>query len=201
MPDIRDAADAILLGFFLFGLVLTVATLLLGVADLGTHHADAHDGGPLHVGLGAVLVFLTWLGGAGYVARRAADLPLPVALAGAAILGVGVAYVVQRVAVKLNDPTGSVLNPEEYRLPGTIGRVSSAIRAGGIGEVVYEQGGARHVVGARATGNQALPQGAEIVILRVDRGIAIVEAFDPFWSLDDGRDAEPSRTVSDSQKE
>jgi membrane protein implicated in regulation of membrane protease activity len=201
MPDIRDAADAVLLGLFLFGLVLTVATLLLGVADLGAHHADAHDGGPLHVSLGAVLVFLTWLGGAGYIARRAADLPLPVALPAAAILGVGVAYVVQRIAVKLNDPTGSVLNPEEYRLPGTIGRVSSSIRAGGIGEVVYEQGGARHVVGARASEDQALPQGAEIVILRIDRGIATVEAFDPFWSLEHDRDAGSARAVSDSQKE
>jgi membrane protein implicated in regulation of membrane protease activity len=201
MPDIRDAADAILLGFFLFGLVLTVATLLLGVADLGAHHADAHDGGPLHVSLGAVLVFLTWLGGAGYVLRRAVELPMPVALPAAALLGVGVAFVVQRVAVKLNDPTGSVLNPEEYRLPGTIGRVSSAIRAGGIGEVVFEQGGARHAVGARASGNQALPQGAEIVILSVDRGIATVEAFDAFWNLENDRDAGPARGVSDSQKE
>jgi hypothetical protein len=93
-------------------------------------------------------------------------------------------------ARKLNNPAGSVLDPEQYRLPGTIGRVSSSIRAGGVGEVVYEQGGARHVVGARATGNQALPQGTEIVILSVERGIATVEAFDAFWSLDNGRDTE-----------
>ena len=73
MLEVRDAADAILLGLFLFGLLLSAATLLLGVADLGMHHGQADDGGLLPTSLGALLVFLSWLGGAGFVLRRAAD--------------------------------------------------------------------------------------------------------------------------------
>jgi membrane protein implicated in regulation of membrane protease activity len=192
MPEVRDAVDAVLLGLFLFGLLLTTASLLLGVADLGLHHAHAHDGGPLHASLGAVLVFLTWLGGVGFVLRRAAEWPLLAALPVAALLGVGVGVLVQRAIGKLSDPTGSVLEPEQYRLPGTLGRVSSSIRAGGTGEVVYEQGGVRHVVAARTSGDQELRRGMEVVVLSVDRGIAMVQVFDPFWTPDDAGDPEAS---------
>lgn len=198
MPEARDAADAVLLGLFFFGLLLTIATLLLGVAHLGLHHFDADgDGGnPLHASLGAILVFLSWLGGVGYVLRRFIELPLLVALPIAAVAGVGVAAALQRAIRKLSDPTGSVLDPEQYRLPGTLGRVSSSIRAGGTGEVIYEKGGVRHVVAARAAGGVALPHGAEVLVLRFEQGIATVEVFDPFDTLEDGADTEalPSRS-------
>jgi hypothetical protein len=193
MPEVRDAADATLLGLFLFGLLLTLATLLLGVADLGLHHFDPHadDAGPLHASVGAILVFLTWLGGVGYLLRRAVDLPLLVALPIAALLGVGIAAVVQMAVRKLSNPTGSVLEPEQYRLPGTIGRVSSTIRAGGTGEVIYEQGGVRQVMAARSASAEALPRGTEVILLRVDHGIATVEVFDPFWHLEEERSTKP----------
>ena len=186
MPEVRDPADAVLLGMFLFGLLLTGATLLLGIADLGVHHAHADDVGPLPVSPGAFLVFLSWLGGVGFVLRRAADWPLIAALPVAALLGIGVAAVVQRAVRKLSNPEGSVLKPEHYRLPGTLGRVSSSIRAGGTGEVIYEQGGVRQVVAARASGAEELPRGTEVVVMSVDRGIATVQVFDPFASLADG---------------
>jgi membrane protein implicated in regulation of membrane protease activity len=197
MPEIRDTTDGILLGLFFFGLLLTVGALLLGVADLGLDHGDGHDGGgPLPASLGALLVLLTWLGGVTYILRSAADWPLIAALPVATLLGLGVAMVVQRAVRKLSDPAGSVLDPEHYRLPGTLGRVSSPIRAGGTGEVIYELGGVRQVVAARADGEQELPRGAEIVVLRVDRGTAIVDLFDPFTKLDRG-DGTPA-VASDS---
>ena len=187
MPEIRDAADAVLLGLFFFGLLLTLATLLLGAADLGIHHFHADgDSGPLHASLGTIMVFLTWLGGVGFVLRRAVDLPFLVALPVAAVAGVGIAALVQRAIGRLSDPTGSVLAPEDYRLPGTLGRVSSSIRAGGTGEVIYEQGGVRQVVAARAANAKALPRGTEVVVLRIERGIATVEVFDAFAQLDAG---------------
>src|SRR5215212_6301018 len=190
MLEVRDPADAVLLGLFLFGLLLTGATLLLGIADLGVHHAHADDTGSLPVSPGAFLVFLSWLGGVAFVLRRAADWPLIAALPVAALLGFGVAAVVQRAVRKLSNPEGSVLKPEQYRLPGTLGRVSSPIRAGGTGEVIYEQAGVRQVVAARASGAEELGSGTEVVVLSVDRGIATVQVFDPFWTLDDGGDTE-----------
>jgi len=190
MLEVRDAADAVLLGLFLFGLLLSAATLLLGVADLGVHHGHADDGSLLPTSLGALLVFLSWLGGAGFVLTRAADWPLIAALPFAALLGLGVAVAMQWSVRKLSNPAGSVMKPEEYRLPGTLGHVSSSIRAGGTGEVVYEQGGVRHVVAARASGAQALPRGTEVVVLSVNEGIATVEVFDAFWNLDRGDESE-----------
>lgn len=200
MPEARDAVDAVLLGLFLFGLLLTVATLLLGVADLGFHHihvqTDSDGGNPLHASLGAILVFLSWLGGVGYVLRRVLEWPLLLVLPVAAAAGIGVAALVQRAIRTLSDPTGSVLDPEEYRLPGTLGHVSSPIRAGGTGEVVYEKGGVRHVVAARAADAAPLARGAEVLVLRVERGIATVEAFDPFDTLAESgsKEALPDRT-------
>ena len=190
MLEVRDPADAVLLGLFLFGLLLTGATLLLGVADLGVHHAHADDTGPLPVSPGAFLVFLSWLGGVSFVLRRAADWPLLAALPVAALLGIGVAAVVQRAVRKLSNTEGSVLEPEHYRLPGTIGRVSSSIRAGGTGEVIYEQAGVRQVVAARASGAQELQRGTEVLVLSVDNGIATVQVFDPFATLDEAGDTE-----------
>ncbi|MFN8590452.1 MAG: hypothetical protein U0031_03240 [Thermomicrobiales bacterium] len=187
MPEVRDAVDTVLLGLFFFGLLLTVATLLLGVADLGFQHVHVHtdsDGGnPLHASLGAILVFLSWLGGVGYLLRRVLEWPLLLALPIAAAAGLGVAALIQRAIRILSDPTGSVLNPEEYRLPGTLGHVSSPIRAGGTGEVIYEKGGVRHVVAARAANAAPLTRGTEVLVLRVERGIATVEPFDPYDTL------------------
>jgi membrane protein implicated in regulation of membrane protease activity len=173
---------------FFFGLLLTLATLLLGVADLGIHHfhfdSDGDGGNPLHASLGTVLVFLTWLGGVGYVLRRALELPLLLVLPVAIVAGLAIAALLQRAIRALSNPAGSVLEPEQYRLPGAIGRVSSSIRAGGTGEVIYEQGGVRQVVAARAADSEALPRGTEVVVLRIERGIAIVEVFDAFAKLD-----------------
>jgi membrane protein implicated in regulation of membrane protease activity len=191
MPEIRDIADGVLLGLFFFGLILTVASVVLGFADLGGHHDAGHDGGFLPISLGALLVFLTWTGGVTYILRRAADWPLLLALPLAALVGFAVAMVVQRAIGKLSDPTGSVLNPEDYRLPGTIGRISSPIRAGGTGEVIFEQGGVRQVAAARSAGKQGLPRGAEVVVLRIDKGTAIVELFDPFAQLEAAGESEP----------
>jgi membrane protein implicated in regulation of membrane protease activity len=112
--------------------------------------------------------------------------PLLAALPVAAVAGVGIAALLQRAIRRLSDPAGSVLQPEQYRLPGTIGRVSSSIRAGGTGEVIYEQGGVRQVVAARAASAEAIPRGTEVVVLRIERGIATVEVFDAFAQLDGG---------------
>jgi hypothetical protein len=110
-------------------------------------------------------------------------------------MGIAVGMIVQRAVTKLSDPTGSVLDPAQYRLPGTIGRLSSSIRAGGTGEVTYELGGVRQVMAARALGDKALPRGAEVIVLRADRGIAVVELFDAFAQLGEDSDAAgtPSR--------
>ncbi|HEX5499259.1 MAG TPA: hypothetical protein VFX03_08535 [Thermomicrobiales bacterium] len=191
MFTIRDAIDAVLVGLFLFGLLLTLVTLLFGAADLGLHHGGS-DGDVVPFSLVALLVMLTWLGGLGFLLRRGADWPLPLALVAAAVVAVAIGGLVQRAIRALGRLGGAALQPKDFRLPGVIGRVSSTIRPGGTGEVLYEQGGVRHVVAARAASPNGLARGAEVVVLRVDRGTAIVDLFDPLDALADPGDAEPA---------
>jgi hypothetical protein len=67
------------------------------------------------------------------------------------------------------------MSSEEYSLPGTPARIVSPIRAGGVGEIVYTKAGTRFTAGARSVDGEAIPKGAEVVILRYERGIAYVQ--------------------------
>lgn len=178
MPQVGDALDAVLLGCFLFGLLLAAASFALGHADFGLHDGHA-DGGHswLPVSLGALLVALAWFGGIGYLLRGIGG-PVSAALFVAAVAALSVGALVQRVTSALGGKAVGEMRAEDDRLPGTIGRVTSSIRAGGVGEVVYEQRGARQVIAARAHEGRALPRGAEVVVLSVARGMATVVALD-----------------------
>ena len=180
MPDIRDTLDAVLIGAFLFGLLLTVATVLLGVADIGMDDGSGQDASPIPFGLGALLVFITWWGGVGFILRRSLEWPVALALPVAALVGVAAGWLIQRAVRLLSRGQGSVLEPERYRLPGALGLVNASILPGGTGEVLYERGGTRHVVTARTADGVPLPTGVEVMIVSVEDGIALVERFDPY---------------------
>lgn len=114
-------------------------------------------------------------------------------------MSIAVAWFFARVIA----PNDRALDPAHYRLPGTIAIVSSAIRSGGTGEIVYEQAGVRQVSAARAADGAAIPRGSEVVILRCERGVAFVEPWSVFvgerhrdldagaGGLDPDRPAEP----------
>jgi membrane protein implicated in regulation of membrane protease activity len=178
MLAINDAFDAILLGMFLFGLLFTAGSLFLGVADLGFEADGTGDhAGPSVLNLGVMLTFVTWLGGVGYLARNSFNAPLLLSL----IIGVLVAVIAAAGIFRLLRYVRSrenVLRAEDYRLPGQIARVSSSIRAGGTGEVVYEQRGVRQVAAARSAQGDAVPRGTEVVILSVEKGIVYVDLWD-----------------------
>jgi hypothetical protein len=63
---------------------------------------------------------------------------------------------------------------------GVVGRVSSTILPGGTGEIVYSLGGTRHADGARSETAEQLERGTEVVILRMEKGIAYVERWAKF---------------------
>ncbi len=194
------------LGCFAFGLVFTVASFLLGAfggghgfhipgldgllggdaaghgGDLGAGHGGAdHQGTGLSpFNLSTISAFLTWFGGAGYLLERYSSFTglLIVTLATAAgIVGGGAIFVTLTRYVM---PRLTEMRAEDYQLPGTVGRVSSAIRAGGTGEIVYTLAGTRRSDGARSATGEALERGTEVVILKVERGIAYVERWDTY---------------------
>lgn len=70
------------------------------------------------------------------------------------------------------------LDPADYDRVGVLGRVTSSIRQGGTGEIVFSQGGTRQTCGARSESGEALPKGTEIVVTRYEHGIAYVQRWD-----------------------
>jgi hypothetical protein len=186
--EIHDALDAILLGSFLFGLVFSTLTLIVGAADVGVGHfghsefghgghAGGHDAdhvAPLSVA--TVLAFLTWFGGAGYFFRNGVAWSLWASLLGAIVLGfVGGGLIYQLLTVVRRGER--VLDPEQERIVGSLGRITSSIREGGTGEITYELRGVRQVSAARSESGAAIDRGDEVVVLRYERGIAFVAPF------------------------
>jgi membrane protein implicated in regulation of membrane protease activity len=181
------------LGCFAFGLIFTVASFLLGALGSGHHlhlpHPGHHGTGGAHGAHGAqispfnvstIAAFVTWFGAAGWLLTRysgwAAAAILTVATVAGAIGG-GIVFV---TLSRFLMPRLTTMNANDYREAGTVGRLSVPIREGGTGEVTYELGGARRVDGARTVDGTPLEKGTEVLIHRIERGIAYVERWDEF---------------------
>jgi hypothetical protein len=70
------------------------------------------------------------------------------------------------------------LDPADYDLIGALGRLSTNIREGGTGEMIFSQQGSRRSIGARNDVGGAIPKGTEVVITRYEKGIAYVRRWD-----------------------
>ncbi len=190
MLVMNDALDVIFLGTFFFGLIFSALSLVLGAAHVGFDHgqvghhghhghtgADA-DGGVSPVNVSTVLAFLAWFGGVGYLARHGLGWYAAVSVFVGVAGGLAGAAVIFWVLTRFVRQMEGELREADYRLPGTIAQVTSSIRAGGTGEILYQQGGVRQVAAARSVDGAAIPRGVEVVVLRLERGIAYVEAWD-----------------------
>jgi hypothetical protein len=185
------------LAVFVIGFALTAIAFLTGAAghsfgelgDIfhGSHGghgvggADAHSAGGLHVpvvNFGTVTAFMMWFGGIGYLfaaySNVVALLILVLAAAGG-LIGAGIVFV---FIAKMLAPDQSPMNPADYHMPGTLGRVTVTIPVGGTGEIVYTQAGTRKTVAARADDGAEIARGTEVVVLRYERGIAYARPWD-----------------------
>ena len=186
------AVTTLFVGCFWFGLLFALASLLLGAFgghDLHFHglhgHADAagaHDG-HAHVSpfnASTIAAFLTWFGGAGFLLTRYSGLTALTITAFATIAGAVGAGVVFAGLARVIVPRLTVMRPEEFTVEGVVARVTSTINPGGTGEIVYTLGGTRHADGARSANGELLERGTEVVILRVEKGIAYVDRWSRF---------------------
>ncbi|MDP8908691.1 MAG: hypothetical protein M3N47_06145 [Chloroflexota bacterium] len=203
---LRDTLDAVLIGCFLFGILFTVASLALGFADLG-HGGDngdvgghEHEGPLAFISLSSVLAFLTWFGGVGYLVRNALNWWTPLSLVAGIVAGLAGAAAVGWAVKRVLRSSDGVLNPADYRLVGMIGRVTSSIRPDGFGEIVYEQAGTRHVAAARAAGADGIARGVEVIVLRLERGVAIVQPWDELLAMS-GQPAAPAPDLETVERE
>lgn len=160
-----------------------------GAAPAAPGHAPAeaqtqanpvrHAGdGPAPVNLSTIMAFLTWFGGVGFMLRTYYGALFFPALAAAGLAGLVGAALVFGFLSRVLFASQHILNPADYRLPGTLARVTSTIRPGGTGEIVYTKGETRQVAGARSVDGRGIGRDREVVIMRYEQGLAYVQPWD-----------------------
>jgi membrane protein implicated in regulation of membrane protease activity len=186
---------------FVAGLLLSIVSLLGGMGHINWHfhgfHATHVPHGVVHHGNGtargsgsvpwwnafSIMIFLCWFGAAGYLMTRYGTLVASIVFVIAAICGLVGGAVVFWFMAKVLLPHERELTPDETAVTGVIGTVSSGIRAGGTGEVLYEQMGARRSVPARADLGEPIQKGEEVFVVRYEMGIAYVRRWEDLQEM------------------
>ena len=188
-------AEQMYLLCFLVGFLFS----LLSVLAQGLHfhlpgkhfHVSHHAHGPGHghghhsdessaLNVGTIMAFLTWFGGTGYLLTHYAGFLGYLAFGLACMGGMVGALIIFWFTAKFLFRREMQLNPADYHLVGVLGRVSSGIRAGGTGEMIYSQEGTRRTCGVRSENGTAIPRGTQVVIMRYEKGLAYVRPADDF---------------------
>jgi membrane protein implicated in regulation of membrane protease activity len=154
--------------------------------DAGGHGAHGHANGSAHGGqteisrinFGTVAAFLAWFGGTGYILARYSSVWFLLGLGLAFVSGMVGAALIFLFVAKVLVSREENLDPADYDMVGVLGRISSPVRAGGTGELVYSQGGTRRVSAVRADLTEALDKGIEVIVTRYEKGIAYVRRWD-----------------------
>ncbi|MGA3054829.1 MAG: hypothetical protein ABSD63_11525 [Candidatus Korobacteraceae bacterium] len=171
---------------FLSGVTLSVLSFLGGSFHLPHLHLHLPHGGA-HAGVGGdmpflnfgtIAAFLAWFGGAGYLLTRYSSLVVAGVLTLAIVAGLVGALIVFWFVVKLLLKHDRELDPADYERVGVVARISSPIREGGTGEIIFSQEGTRHTCGARNENQDALPRGTEVIVTRYEHGIAYVRRWE-----------------------
>lgn len=139
-----------------------------------THGERIGPGDPSPFNLSTVTIFLLWFGAAGYILHVGFGALAGISLAAATLIGWIGAALIYLVLSRVLWRGQTALDPENYQIVGAVGRVTSAIHAGGTGEVIYTLDGKRRVDGARSDDGMPLADGTEVVIVRYRDGLAYV---------------------------
>lgn len=155
-------------------------------------HDVSHAAGLPLLNASSALGALTWFGAAGYLLTRLGNWALPLVLLGALAVGALGWYLVARFLQLILK--GEVeMDPDDYRLEGTVGRITVGIPAGGTGEIVFSKAGLTRSEAARAVGGAAIGRGEEVVITSYAGGFAMVQPWNEFV---EERERLPSATES-----
>jgi membrane protein implicated in regulation of membrane protease activity len=161
--------------------------LHFGGAGHGAAHGTGHSHGPRGGVKGAqfsffnpmtMAAFLTWFGGAGYLLVHLRHIWIYAGLALASMAGLIAAAIVFWFVAKVLMANERELDPLDYDMIGVLGYVSSTIRRGGTGEMIFAQEGVRKPCAARSENGDPLAKGEEVVVTRYERGVAYVRRWD-----------------------
>lgn len=182
--------EMIYLTCFGVGLVFSVLSfaggfghLHIGHLHIGhTHTLHMHSGHVPRFNIFAVMAFLCWFGGVGYLLSRHHSMLMPVVLLLAVASGLVAATAISALLVKVLLPRERVLLPEDTEMRGVVARVNSTVRANGTGEILFSLNGTRRCAAARAEDGRLIERDAQVLVLRYEHGIAWVR---PWTELDD----------------
>lgn len=186
MFPINDLFDAILVGGFLFGVLFILGSILLGFADLGGDADTGHDldhgvdanGHMFHLfNVSSILAFITWFSGITYVVRNGLGWFLGIAIVIGLIFGVAGAYAITWFLYSFLRKNSPELNPADWDQVGQIGKVTGTIFEEGVGEIVFERYGSRHSIPARTKDGVGIERETEVVILDIQKGVAVVQPW------------------------
>jgi len=150
----------------------------VATSGAGASRTVAQGGGVSPFNFVTLTAFLAWFGGTGYLLTRYSGLWVGFGLLAAitsGLVGGGIVFLfLSRVLISDDEN----MDPADYEMVGVLGRISSAIRADGTGEMVYTQMGTRRVCGARSEDGSAIGKGIEVVVTRYEKGIAYVRLWE-----------------------
>jgi membrane protein implicated in regulation of membrane protease activity len=132
----------------------------------------------------SLMIFLCWFGASGYLLTRYGGFVALVVLVLAVVCGFAGGAIVFLFLTRVLLPHERELTADETDVVGAVGRISSAIRAGGIGEIVYEQLGARRSAPARSDDGESIQKQEEVYVVRYEKGIAYVRRWDDLHASD-----------------
>ena len=143
-------------------------------------HGHGHHGhGPRSrlsaINMITITAFLTWFGGAGLVLTQTTPLGMLPDGAIAAVAGIAGGGIIHRLIRGL---ARSERPLEPSSIVGRVAKVTSPIRVGGTGEIVYSLHGTRHAEAARAESGAGIDKGTKVVVMRHEKGIAYVSSLD-----------------------
>jgi len=144
------------------------------------HHGHATGAAVSPFNFSTITAFLAWFGGVGYLLTKFSGLWLWLAFLFSLAGGLMGASLVFLFLVKVLLAHDKPLNSEEYEMVGMLGRLTSAIRTGGTGEMSFSQAGIRRSAAARSDDGVAIDKGADVIVTRYDKGIAYVRRWDEF---------------------
>ena len=187
----------IFLGCFVIGFVLSVMSFSLGAMHAHFHihvpwghhvhgnlfHGGAHAQAVGPINLATITAFLAWFGGTGFLLTGQFKWLLLPTLVGATLIGLCGASVVFWFMAKLLWSPHESMRSADYHMVGVLGRLTQPIREGGVGELVYSQGGSRKSCGARSDDGLPIEKGSEVVVTGYERGIASVKRWSDLANL------------------
>lgn len=174
-------------GLYIFSLAVGAPLLLWmafsGDADAEGMGIDLDGDGPMTViPLSAIAFFLTAFGGIGVIGQLT-DTGFVMTLIVALVIGVGAGFL-SRTAFRWLGGSSASSEVMDAELEGSIARVALPVSTEQRGKIIVDIAGAREQMTASPADGSSIESGERVVIVKVERGVALVARLGPGLELE-----------------